>query len=292
VNILPLVSAFILIFAICSYTFVHNVRTAIEEKIHYNASNRISRKFADNQAKLTYAKQKGKDLHPKNKRQAQEQKKETKYTSPRDWQNKRPESKFAIRALLKSENSPRLEKIAMILLQDLYYFAPFYRQGLEKEILITLLDTLKKHENLTDFTSLLSKIPEDKIPLFYKLIKGTHQYKLHTNIGYPALGDFISLETLKDHDPPIRFCHASRPLLEAILGPTITPLLINEEKHKWQAEHKHQPLNKQELEAFLLSHRLNPADYHPYFSYSTAKHTCPLDILHDTKTHLQIKIER
>ena len=290
-NVLPLVSAFILIFAICSYTFVHNVRTAMEEKIHFSASHRISRKFVSNLTKKAYAQEDAKNLHP-TKKEKTKVKKETPYRSPRDFFNKKPESKLNIRPLLEVGDHIELEKIVLSLLQDLYRFAPFYKPDLEKEILTTIVEVLKENPNFTRFDLLLSKIPEDQMSLFYKLSKGTHHYKLHTTVGYPAIGDFISLETMREKDPPMHFCYCSRPLLEAVFGPIISGRIINEEKHKWELKHKHQPMSKEELEAFLLSYRLSPVDYQELFSYGTASHTSPIEILHDAESHLQIKIEK
>ncbi|NGX47493.1 MAG: hypothetical protein K1000chlam3_00867 [Chlamydiae bacterium] len=288
-NVLPLVSAFLLIFAICSYTFVHTVRTAIEAKTHFSGSYRISRKFAIDLASDVYTKHKAENLHPQKKGENETQTK-GEYTSPRDWFKKIPESKLNIRPLLEVGDHSRLEKITLTLIQDLYSFAPFYKQDLEKEILTTFLEILKEDKEIIRFDVLLTKIPQEKFTLFYKVIKGTHSYKLHTTLGYPALGDFITLEKTKEN--PIHFCHASRPLLETVFGPTITPLIINEEKHKWEPDHKHRPMNKQELEAFLLSHQQSPAEYQELFSYGTSKQTCPFDIIHDGEAGLRIKIEK
>lgn len=289
-NILPLVSAFLIIFAICSYSFVHNLRTIVEEKVHYSGSFRIQRKFSQSLARHTYTKHKGKNFHSKQTSATPVKEEEASYHSPRDWQRKKPQSKLNIRSLLQPQSNPRLEKIALFLLQDLYYFAPFYKPGLENEILHTLLETLKENENLSKLEMLASKVPEEHFSLFYKLVKGTQSYKLHTTEGYPALGDFITLDKTQETQPPVHFCHASRPLLDAIFGHTLAPLIINEEKHKWEPKHKHLPLTKQELQAFLVNRRLNPSDYEPLFSFSQQSSPPPLEIVYDQESKLQIKI--
>ncbi|MDN3505645.1 MAG: hypothetical protein P0S96_00235 [Simkaniaceae bacterium] len=288
-NILPLVSAFLIIFAICSFSFVHSVRTIIEDKTHYASSFRIQRKYLHALASRAYTRHKGKNLHPAKKVQEPE-KKDLAYRSPRDFQRKKTQSKLNIYPLLQGKENPKLEKIALTLLQDLYFLSPFYKPGLENQILHTLKETFAKDDSLTNFHSLLTKIPSDEYPLFYRLVKGTHSYKIYTSEGYPALGDFLSLEKINETAPPANFCHASRPVLNAVFGPTLAPLIINEEKHKWEPKHKHAPLTKQELEAFLLSKRLNPTDYEPLLSFSGQSQPPPLEIIYDEESKIQIKI--
>jgi hypothetical protein len=287
-NVLPLVSAFLIIFAICSYSFVHNVRTIAEEKIHYLGSFRIQRKFTASQANRAYNKQKGKSLHTQPSRQAAAS--ASTYHSPRDWQRKKDESKCNLRALLATIPPERLEEIALTVLRDLYFLAPFYREGLEMQILTTIKKILKEDGDLETFEDLLKKVPDEEFAFFYKLVKGTHRYQVSTTNGYPALGDFFSISPIKENTPPISFSHASRPLLNAVFGPTHAPLIINEEKHKWEEKKRHQPLTKQELEGFLLGKQLNPADYAPLLTFSNRSQSPPLEIIYDEETKLQIKI--
>lgn len=289
-NVLPLVSAFLFLFSLCTFAFVQNVRTAIEEHIHIAASYRIHRKFINNTSHAIYKKQRAKNLH--SKEDNRENTSSTEFHSPRDAFNKRSETKLNIRPLLEKIDTHQLEQMTLTLLKNLYFFAPFYQEDLEKEILYTLQNTLKEHPDCTRLDKLLSFIPQKQFPLFYKLIKGTQNYKIHTTKGYPALGDFITIEKIQMTTPPIHFCLASRPLLEAVLGPTLTPLLINEEKHKWEKDHTHHPLTKQELEAFLLLHKQNPMHYQNLFSFDTKTKPSLFDIIEDSKTGIQMKIEK
>lgn len=290
-NVLPLVSVFLMIFAICSYTFVHKIRTVIEAKTHLSSSYRITRQFASNTNRIMYQKYRA-VKSPTPKKQKSSGPKNSSYHSPRDAFNKREEMKLNLRTLLTKNDNKEIERISLRLLENLYFLAPFYRKELEYEILQTLLAALKNHPDCIRFEELLAFIPKEKYPLFYKLIKGTQTYQVYTTKGYPPLGDFFSLEKLKPSEKPIQFCHASRPLLEAIFGQTLAPLIINEEKHKWEKEQKHITMNKQELEAFLLSQRRNLTDYEPLLSFSQKKNPPHHEIIHDLNSGLRLKFEK
>lgn len=289
-NVLPFVSAFLLIFAICSYSFVHNVRSAVEEWIHFRASHRISRKFFAKCADEIYKTHRGKDLHPS--RKSSQPVETAVYHSPRDAFNKKSQTKINLRPLIAEGNHKKLEAIICSLLEKLYFFAFPEMKELEKEILKILVKALKEHPECTRFDQLLPYLPKENYSFFYKLIRGTQNYKIYTTIGYPPIGDFISLEKMQPSEPPIHFCHASRPILEATFGMNIAPLIINEEKHKWEKDHKHHPMKKQDLEALLLSHRLNPADYESLFSFTYEKNPSSFDIIHDLEAKIQIKLEK
>lgn len=263
----------------------------MEEWVHYRASHRIDRKFFSNSAAEVYKAHLAKDLHPARK-QPSKIDKAVDYFSPRDAFNKRVQTKINLRPLIAEGNHKQLEGVICTLLERIYFFAPFEIKEREKEVLKILKETLKKHPECVKFHQLLAFIPEEKYPLFYKLIKGTQNYKIYTTIGYPPIGDFLEIEKILSSEHPIHFCYASRPVLEAVLGSTISPLIINEEKHKWEKDHKHTPLTKQEFEALLLSYRLNPADYEPLFSFGREQQPPFFDVIHDLEAKIQIKIEK
>ena len=287
-NVLPLVSAFILLFAIGSYTLIHQVRAALQEKEHFSASMNLHRKVVSKMQGKKYKEHKGQNLHPP--KLAVQVKTDSTFLSPRDRINPITERKLNI-SKLKTESNPKLEKVACDLIFNIYRMSPVYQQNMEEEVVSTLIQMIKANPSINTFEELLPKIPPEKYPLFYKLIKGTQTYELHTNRGIPPLEEFITLETTKQAKP-IDFCYASRALLEVVFDETLAPQIINQEKHKWELEHKHIPLTKQELEVFLLGCRKNFSDYDHLFYFSTTQSKLSKNVIQDNKTKVRIKIKK
>jgi len=277
-NVLPLVSAFILIFAICSYTFFYNVSAAVQEKTHFQGAHRIQRKFASLVQSKLYTKMKGE----KGEAKPTSSKEQEEFKSPRDHVNLPPEAKLNIRVLLADGDRLKKEAIFLELTRNLYEFTTIYYPGLEND----LLETLKQNPKITNFDELLPKAPK-----FYKLIKGTHRYKLGRFEGYPALQDFFIFEESKN-GKLVDYCHAARPVLEAVFGKLIAPKIINEEKHKWEQNKKHIPLTKQELEAFLLTISKNIVAYEPFLYFKATRHAQTHEVILDGASRIQLKIQK
>lgn len=275
-NVLPLVSAFILIFAICSYTFFHNVCAAVQERSHYIGSHRIVRKFANHLQTKLYIKLPGENLHGSERKKSPS----STFISPRDRFNLAEEAKFNITPLFIDRDKNRKEAIFLELIKSLYEFTSIYTPGLENE----LLEALKNNPKIESFNELLTYNPS-----FYKMIKGTNNYKLSSFKGYPALGDFLTIEK-NPRAKMINFSCAARPVLEALFGKVFAPKIINEEKHKWEIKHKHSPLTKQELNAFLLTKNKNFTEYWQFIHFRNKKKARSNEVFQDAKTKIQIKI--
>lgn len=289
-NVLPLVSAFIILFAIGSYTFLHSVKAAVQEKFHYSGALAVERKVASNIQEMIYAEQKGTDLESKEKSESQKNE-NIGYKSPRDKTSRHSGRKLNIRPLLLQQKDPQLEKVTLTLLKELYQDTSIYKNNMEREILATLIATMKVNPTINHFEELLPKLPENEVPLFYKLIKGTQVYKLKTDVGYPALGDFLSMDGKDDRRKPINFYKASRPLLSAVFGEKLTEQIIEEERRKWEIDHKKRFLTREELVVFLTTKcRRNFSEFEPlfYFDSNSAKRT--QEVVQDDTSKLQIRI--
>ena len=59
-NILPFVFAFIILFAIGSYTFVHSLKATMQQQFHYKSALAVDRTYASTIQGEIYEKQKGK----------------------------------------------------------------------------------------------------------------------------------------------------------------------------------------------------------------------------------------
>lgn len=288
-NVLPLVSAFIILFAIGSYTFLHSVKAAIQEKFHYSGALAVERKVASNIQETIYAEQKGKDLDSKEKTESQKNE-DLVFTSPRDKISRHSGRKLNIRPLLLQQQDPQLEKVTLTLLKELYENTSIYKKNMEREILATLIATMKVNPSVNHFEELLPKLPESEVPLFYKLIKGTQICKLKTDKGYPALGDFLSIDGKVGKKKPINFYKASRPVLVAVFGEQLAEQIIVEEGRKWAIDHKKNFLTKQELEALLTKYKRNYSEFEPFFYFDSNSAKRTQEVVQDDTSKLQIRI--
>lgn len=289
INVLPLVSAFIILFAIGSYTFIHSVRAAVQEKFHYTGALAVERKFANTIQESIYADQKGNDLDSTEKTTSTK-KEDLEFKSPRDKKSRHNGRKLNIRPLLLQQNDSQLEKVTLTLLKEIYQNTSIYKKNMEREILAVLIATMKINPSINHFEDLLTKLPENDIPLFYKLIKGTQVYELKTNVGYPALGDFLSIDGKDNKRKPINFYKASRPVLAAVFGDKLSEQIIVEEGRKWEIDHKKYFLTKEELGAFLIKNTRNLSEFEPllYFDSNSSKRT--QEVVQDDGSKLQIRI--
>jgi len=247
-NILPLVSAFILIFAIGSYTFVHNFLSSVQEREHFYGSMKLSHAYGRTLQTKYYRAIRAKNLHPNKTNEAEVE--EKLYISPRNRKYPYSEAKLNIRPLIERDN-PKLENVFLNLVNDLYNLTSF--DGAKVGSLF--LNLIKKAKGATSLDDLIAIAPEEERELVYKILKGTQNFELDVTKGYPALTDYVKIG--KDKEKPIHFCNACKPVLQALFGHHIAPLIINEEKRKWEPKHKQIPLTKEELEPILLSRNFN-----------------------------------
>lgn len=280
-NILPLVTAFILLFALGSYTLVHQFRAAVLERLHFNASMKIQNTLSNSVQESEYDSYKGvsrnsKEHHPKKEEKPQV------YYSPRKRFNPYKESKLNLRSI---SSDPKAEKVALALFQNLYEYWTPYNEKLGKQLFDQMGKILKEHPKIETFEELLPYITIEQERI-YKLIKGTHKYTLGTTEGYPALGTFFTLDSKMGK--PINFSLASKPLLVALFKESIAHQICEAEREKWEPEHKHTPLSQSELEQILLKNRINYADFQDLFSFKYAKQLDNFVIM-DKETKIQIK---
>lgn len=287
-NILPLVSAFILLFAIGSYTFIHQFRAAVQEKNSYEGSMRLARSYESRLQRKYYNNQSGEPRFPKKKREGSQPSKKTQYNSPRDSKNPSPESKLFIASLATEEN-PFLEEVAIDLINRLYFATLVKVNG--QTLLNEIVTALKEDSSIDSMEKLLAHFSKEKASYLYKIVKGTNAYEFSTANGIPPLGDFISLEK-KTTKAAIHFSSASRPVLLALFGDVLAPQIIQEEKLKWEPEHKHAPLNKGELEALLLKHRKSPSDFEKLINFTTKKAASTSCLLSDNDSKLRLKFTK
>lgn len=288
-NVLPLISVFIILFALGSYTFFHSVKATFQENFHYKGALAVERAFASNVQEEFYESQNGKASDEKEETESKKNENKA-FESHRDNLKFPESSKLNIRHLFTDEGNPLLEKVALTLLRELYQDTTIYTPDLEREVLHLIVATAKVHPSINSFEELLMKLPDSKVPLFYKLIKGTQIYKLKTRQGYPPLGDFISLDGKSNKRKSINFYKAKRPVLSALFGETLTGQIIGEEKRKWEAERK-KFLTREQLQAFLAEKcRRNYTEFEPLLYFDSSAQKSSQEMVGSEESKLQIRI--
>lgn len=288
-NILPMVTALALLFALCSYTLMHQYIAVKFESQKVRGAHRIERVFLSEIDRGRYRSHSAKPSNKKKEEQSDEQIKEMTYHSPRMLFNKKPLTKLNLAPLLTtSENVEQqmLKKAAATLIKNLYQHTPLYEEELEKEVVQILVNVLKEHPEIESLSEAYSHI-EKRRPLFYKLFRGTQSYQVSSNVGYPSLTDFFILEKKR---AAIQFAHASSPVLEAVFGMPITAAILREEEARWHEDHRHHPLKKTELSDLLIQERKNPSDYEPLLNFSTSQVKGDQFIFQDKLSKVQKKL--
>ncbi len=286
-NILPLVSAFMMLFAIGAYTLMHQWIAMMQEERSTTGSERIHLGIVSQVEEDQYSNAKGPKAAAKKPVQ---QKKQTQYHSPREQANLPESAKLNFALLLKEENA-LLYETAAELLRLLYERSAIYRPNFEYDVLDILMKTAKENPAVKELDQLLPHIQTES-DLFYKLLKGTHTHSLYTSIGYPPLTDFFSF--VGDAKKPINLRFASKALLIALLGHTCANQVILKEQAKWDKEHKKTPLTKAEFEELYMQYGSREKPFtklEQLVQFSNAKgKTKPKEtVVFDKETRMQLK---
>lgn len=239
-NILPLIIFFLLLLGLGASTFFHDRVFVDREKttaVAFSRADALLRSQRERKAfNLASAQQKSKyQKHPKEEN-AELKDPTHPYTNPREARARSEFGKFNLRPLVHEESSTAAKLLdipAAALIKKLYGKAPFYKEGLEHDILKMLEG---KKENL--FLDLFPADNQALADIFFKMLQGT-------STGYPPFGDFFTI--LETNKQPINFCFASKDVLEAIIGPVLLEKVAEKEKENWLKEHKKDSLDLKEF---------------------------------------------
>lgn len=284
-----MVTAFALLFALCSYTLLHQSIAVQFESIKVRGAHRIERVLLTELDRARYHRHPVKTSKKQKEEPTDKEITEMKYNSPRMAFNKKPLTKLNLAPLLTVEETPDqklLQIAATTLIKNLYQHTTVYEEEMEKEVFALLLKTLKEHPEIESLQQAYAHL-EERRELFYKLFRGTQNYQLSSNVGLPPLTDFFILEKKR---AAMQFAHASRPVLEAILGLPLTAAILQEEEARWHEDHKEHPLTKEELSDLLLKERKNPTDYEPLLNFSTSHTKSDQFIFQDKLSKVQKKL--
>lgn len=288
-NILPLVTAFMFLFALGAYTLLHQSMATKYEESHFSGAQRLHWGNYSQTERTLYKDHPGTILFPK-KKSSSPPKTHLPYQSPRNRINLPESAKLNLAPLL-FQNSPHplLRHIALALINRLYQATSLYRPGLEEEVLSTLTREVRAHPDISSFQELFGQIHVEN-PLYYKLFKGTQKYTLFTSKGYPALSDFMTLDPKR---ASIIMPNASKPLLIALFGDAFANQLIKKEQVIWEEGHKHRPLKKEEIAMLFVEfgppgYKLE--DFDSFIDYSRHDKQVEQHIFYDEKSKIQLRL--
>jgi hypothetical protein len=259
VNILPLVTAFLLIFSFASYTMLRERVASDKQEWGYTGFFSVERGLQSTLQKRAFknapstSKQNQKTVASKEKRKASKYHSRRLKTPPSDL------GKLNIYALFEKNGTNQrtlLYHTAARLIKILYGHTPFYKNSGIKDLEYRLLDAMLARGKGTSLSAIFPVDPQLNT-LYYKMLKGTPHFELQI-AGYPPLGDYLYIGAGKKKE--IYFCFASLPLLQALLGEPIAEEICAEEKKLWEEKGKALYLGKGELWTVISKKQHTPMD--------------------------------
>ncbi len=251
-NILPIVFAFMLIFSLISVGFMHEhiFTTLTEKNIHsfYKTSTAVKNAIADKH----YRRIKKESSSSKPQTSSQTIKSNKEYFSRRDMFPPMEDSKFNLTALLETKTDFKTHPLYETCARFMHIlYEPLFKEAKRDSLEYALLDAMIKTAHKTEVKQLSDLYPSspELHSIFYKMLKGTNQYKVLEKKGIPPLEDFFCLGKSES----IHFAFASTPLLEALLGKKMATRIALEEKKKWEATGKQTSLTQEDLTALLVT---------------------------------------
>ena len=241
-NILFLVSSFLLIFVFLNATILKNSTYFHSEKIDFcnyittkrNLESRLEQyKYNQYKGKLPNSTSSPKKQKIQKKILIKDDKPNIPGASHRFNKNPHTLAKWNLAPLILTEKpSPYLQAATLVLLKDLYGHTTFWREAEKKNPKFenALIASFKeKKDSLENLSDLFPKDPALQ-GLFYKMLKGSSSYSVSKKEGYPPLEDFVSLDSKKSETIELSFaCHS---VLKALLGEEFTSAILELEKEK------------------------------------------------------------
>jgi hypothetical protein len=259
-NILLLVSSFLLIFAMISASVLKNALFLEREKKssygYMHATAMLQNKYEMYKYKAYHDTAKKKE-QASDKASNEIRKPQATFLSHRKEKKPPLAGKLNLAPLLENPKECRsslLYEATARLLYNLYHHTCFWAQSNQKGLEYALLDAiLQTSVHVEDLHSLSQLFPEETKmqPIFYKMLKGTGDYNLKLAHGYPPLSDFLVIDF--QEKKAVHFCYASCPVLQAIFPGEIVSQILSIEKKKWEKDYKRHTVTKEELQAILMA---------------------------------------
>lgn len=268
-NILPLVVAFLLVFALTATTFMKEIQTIFLLEKTVEGFHRTERIVHNNIVRKSYANISGDSLTPNE--HSSSPKTEKTYLSKRKACPPSDSSKFNLRPLIEYpkelKSHPLYEPLATFL--RLLYRENVFKKFKIKEIEYRLIHAwVEKAQKQPEIKEIAELYPEDPhlAKVFYKMLKGTNQYG--SEGGIPPLKHFICF---REEKTAAYLSFASHYLLEALFGKEAAELILQEEYKGWLKSNKYTFFSKEEMQKMVLSHPKLASIFpslEPYLNYS------------------------
>jgi len=275
-------------FGLSTYMTLQQCISTSEEGRHFRGTQRIFWHRFSHQERGKYKKLQGKAV-VKPKEQIKNRRAKP-FASPREAFNLPQSAKLNIASLLKESPDPYLYEIALRLLGQLYLPTIIYKEEMKSKVLDRLIQAAKSISGTLTWEKLFDAINEER-EFYLKIFKGTQNYQLCTNIGYPALSDFFCIE---ENRAPILIMHASRPLLAAAFGEAAAHRMILAEKEAWQsAEDSY--LKKEKVEEILsqcMPKNRDPQKLQKLVNFGQHSKKTENLIFYDPQSHIQLKLKK
>ncbi len=261
-NFIPFVLAFLIFISIGTHAFLQKQHNTIVEQVAAQGAMSSMRQaenlIAQHQYDLLREKKElvkaDNDEKPVSKSKRKEENTSNTWVSRRDKKNiiNCEGAKFNLAALFKKKelSSDPLYHTAARFLKLLYEGNPLISSSahFEYQILDELI-AIGKEKEIDSFNDLIveNSVHRDVI---FRMLKGTQEYEIGTDIGYPPLEHFFTLDS-KRQKKALYFSFASNYLLTAVFGEKIATEINDLEKMKKKDGSKTYTLTKQELCEFL-----------------------------------------
>lgn len=294
-NILLLVSGFLVLMAFGIFTFTKQSLSSVAKQHYFATHLDLERKAQNGVQKITF-------LHATKKERTKGEKKEPakprkKNPFLRDRVDPLEDSKLDISPLFQQPPPAFFDRLHEIAATDLHNLYAHTALGLlakkhlggdfAYQILDALIEKGRKEKEDLSFENLTPDEAHLK-EIYLKMVKGTKQYTLPSR-GYPPLGDFFLFATDKKRKP-FFFCFASTPLLRAAFGEAIAQEILQEEETLCL------PLKKQALQALLLKHpesKMQLANFNELMSTKRrASAPAPAHTLTDRESKISQKVRQ
>ncbi len=268
-NILILVSSFLVILALGAYTLTKESTSGMQSQAHFSTFLALEKKAHNTIQRHLYRLASNKTSSTNEQKEKKE-----KILISRTPKNPTDQSKLNLAFLMDAPSpafSARLYEIAASLLRTLYQETEIEKTALklgvadfEYQLLDALIEKGKKEKGKKSF-SFESLVPEKNSlkELYIKMVKGTRLYDLNHHKGYPPLSDFFVLDKDAKKKNPLFFCFASPLVLKAAFGDALGQHILDHETKG--------PLTKDELQALLSDYgdpNMQFALVQPLFSFS------------------------
>jgi len=251
-NILFLVTSFLLIFSFISASLLKNSLFFSHEKSSYCSYLSSKQKLQSKWERYQYAAfKKARTKEAKEPAKPPSIRTPNSFSSHRERKNLSRLAKWNLAPMLLADvPSDLLEEKAALLLEELYAHTAFWKKAQENvpDLSVALITCFKaKNLKKEDLKTLSDLFPNESLlrEPFYKMLKGSSFYNIEKKEGYPPLEEFFKIDV--EDAKTLTFPYASYPAIKVFFGEEIAEKIVLLEKDKSQKQAGCCSLSQEEL---------------------------------------------